>query len=648
MPGNIDQAPTPEPGSLQPNPDQQVKNNGGAEGEKPFDVSAWTKKFKASETVMKAEFLKPYQLAKSRLRSDRDIKHRNSRTKMTHENVSLAYSIGTNFVNSVYFKAPVCNLTAREEEEAGKVELTEIQANDWIKDKKLKRTIKRIIWDAYTGGLGVRFMDYEYNDMNGEVIGFEKMPMVNEATGEMVEVDDKTKPIHNRIVLKNEVVFKRIRPDLVRFPKGFDLDNFQDSPWIGFDVILPISEVKANTDWDENARNAIEGEKYSKLSSVDNDKTSGDGDDLYAKISYVFEKPQSEMEPFKLTVFCGKYEDLPLKETDFDKGTIGYPIKFIYFNPLDDDYSYPVGDCWLFESQLSAIDTWWRRMVKHVDKSNPKRLYDSSAIADKEVSGLKSNNDLEWVGVVNKDRRDIRSFITDIQAPTTNPDAQILYEVSNQLISKIAPKSAMAQGSPDTQSGTATEAKIIATGDMIDVDARIDDVRGFIEDIVLDYVGILSKSLEAPIDVRVPEQEAQAGMPGVPSQVVEADRDSFTGKVTVDVDVESMQPMNKDMHRKQLIDALGLLTKLEPIMNKVGETINPTFWLTKIMDTLNIRNIEKGIMPLPPMPAMQIGPDGKPIQQQFGPQGQPLKPPQSNGAVPNEVAMAAAQEPQLQ
>lgn len=640
-----DQAPAPNPGAVQNTAATEQQTQAPT-----FNVSNWAKKFSASQKVMKSEFLPGYQIAKSRIRSNRDIKHANSKIKRTHENVSLAYAIGQNFVNSVYFKAPDVNLTAREEMDERKVELTEVKVNDWIKDKKLKKTIKRIIWDAYEGGLGVRFMDHEYEDMQGEVMGFEKVPMVDQATGQMVEVNDQTKPIYNRIVLKNEVVFKRIRPDLVRFPKGFDLENFQDSPWIGFDVILPINEVKENSDWEEKARNEIEGEKYSKLSSTDKDSDAGDGDDLYAKISYVFEKPINEMEQFKLTVFCGKYPAAPLKETEFDKGTIGYPIKFLYFNPLDDDYSYPVGDCWLFESQLEAIDIWWRKQFNHVKRSNPKRIYDQSAIEDPEAGNLKSNNDLEWVGVKNKDRRDIRSFITDIQAPVLNPSVDALYQVANQLIDKIAPKSSPAAGEANGagENNTATRDKIIATGDMIDIEARIDDVRDFIVDIVLDYVGIISKSLIAPIPVRMPEKEIP-GQPIMRSEVVQADKNMFTSKVTVDVDVESMQAMNKDMHRKQLIDALGLLTSLEPIMNKVGQTINPAFWIEKIMETLGIRNVENGIMPLPPMMPINIDPKtGKPIPTGPAPNTAPPNVSrESSPAVPNEVGMDAGLEPQI-
>lgn len=601
-----------------------------------FNVPEWEKKFKASEKVMKNEFLPGYQIAKSRIRSDRDIKNRNSKTKRTHENVSLAYSIGQNYVNSVYFKSPDCNLTAREEEDSQKVELTEVQTNDWIKDKKIKKTIKRIVWDAYTGGLGVRFMDHEYEDTQGpDVMGYEKKPMVDPATGQVVEVDDETKPIFNRIILKNEVVFKRIRPDLVRFPKGFDLDNFQESPWIGFDVILPLSEVQGNTDWDEAARNAIEGEKYSKLSSVDKETNSDEGDDLYAKISYLFIKPQSQMEPFKLAVFCGKYSEGTLKETDFDKGTIGYPIKFLYSNPLDDDHSYPVGDCWLFEAQLAAVETWWRKLVDQVSRSNPKRLYDQSALSDKEILALKANNNLEWAGCENKDRRDIRSFITDVQAAPMNPSVEELYAGAMQILDRVAPKSSLSQGSEENpqKPGTATAAKIISTGDMIDVEARIDDVRDFIIDIVLDYAGILEKSLVAPIPVRVGEGDA--------SQVIQADKSMFTSKIKVDVDVESMQAMNKDMHRKQLLDALSLLTSLEPILNKIGQTLNPVFWIEKIMETLGIRNVEKGIMELPPQ--MAIDPKtGQPLPPAPGPQ-----PPPVDAAEPNPVAMEAAQEPQV-
>lgn len=613
-----DQAPTPSPEAIQDKPVETAA----------FNVSDWVKKFSASEKIMKAEFFAKYNLAKSRVRSDRDIKNRNSRTKLTHENVSLAYSIGQNYINSIYFKSPNVNLTAREEQDARKVELTEVKVNDWLKDKKVKKTIKRILWDAYEGGLGVRFMDHEYDDMDGEVIGFEKAQMFDPNSQQVVEVDDETKPIKSKIVIKNEVVLKRIRPDLVRFPKGFDLENYQDSPWIGFDVILPLQEVKGNTDWDEAVRGEIEGDRYSKLSASDKGDDSGDTDDLYAKISYVFERNLNNVDPVKLTIFCGSSPSGALKETVFDIGVLGYPIKFIYHNPLDDDYSYPPGDCWLIESQLSAIDTWWRKTVNHAAKSNPKRLYDSSALSDKEVSNLKANNDLEWVGAVNKDRRDIRTFVTDVQAPLQNPSMDSMYEVASQLISKIAPKSALAQGAPDTKSGTATEAKIIATGDMIDVEARIDDVRDFITDIVLDYIGILEKSFIAPVSLRVGEEEN--------SQVIEADKDSFTSKVTVDVDVESMQAMNKDMYRKQVIDTIGILTNFEPIMNKAGMTIDPKFLTEKLLENINIRNSDKAIMPLPPMPVPVVS--GQPV---------PSSSPSTSSAVPDEVALAAAQEPQL-
>jgi hypothetical protein len=48
-------------------------------------------------------------------------------------------------------------------------------------------------------------------------------------------------------------------------------------------------------------------------------------------------------------------------------------------------------------------------------------------------------------------------------------------------------------------------------------------------------------------------------------------------------------------------------------MNKVGKTLEPNFWLERIMETMNIRNVEKGIVDLPPAPPVTIGPDGKPM-----------------------------------
>ena len=125
------------------------------------DVSDWIKKFHASEKNMKNNFMWKYKLAKRRIRAENEVRSRNS-YKMTHFNVPLAYSVGQNFVNSVYFKSPECTLTAREEIDHEKIENTEVAVNDWIKDKKVKKTIRRCIWDAYSGGFGMRFIDHQH------------------------------------------------------------------------------------------------------------------------------------------------------------------------------------------------------------------------------------------------------------------------------------------------------------------------------------------------------------------------------------------------------------------------------------------------------------------------------------------------------
>ena len=73
-----------------------------------------------------------------------------------------------------------------------------------------------------------------------------------------------------------------------------------------------------------------------------------------------------------------------------------------------------------------------------------------------------------------------------------------------------------------------------------------------------------------------------------------------------------MQAQNKDVFRRQLLDAVKFLVTFEPVMNKpsidpntgqvvLGKTIDPLFWLTRIFETMNIRNVEKGVRDLPPV-----------------------------------------------
>jgi hypothetical protein len=578
----------------------------------PPSVDEWIKKFSASEKMMKADFLWKYKVAKKRVKAENELKSRNS-YKMTHFNVPLAYSIGQNFVNSVYFKAPECTLTAREEVDHVKIENTEIAVNDWIKDKKVKKTVRRCIWDAFSGGFGMRYISHQYDDMEGDVqIG--QKPSVDEQ-GQPI-IDPMTQqpvmePIMNRIVLENSITMQRIRPDMCRFPRGFDFDNYQESPWLGFDVIMPLEEARGHKEWDQEVVGRLTGRDYEKLSDKDSDKKSeGEANQKYVKISYCFVKPATVMEPMTLYVFNSEVKDKPLQYTPWDQGTVGYPLKPIYFNPLDDDNSYPNGDCWNMESMFSAIDTWWKKYVRHVERSNPKRIYDGSAIDSTEAGNLKSNNDLEWVAVKNKERRDIRTFITDNNAPELPLAVDKLYGTARQILDQIGPKSGMVQGSPDpaAKPGTATEAKIIASGDMIDVEARIDDVKDFIADIILDVAGIMEKSLEKGIPVKKTVEG-----PGGPQELVqEVNKDGFTSKVNCDVDVESMQAQNKDVFRKQLIDAMSLLAgPMKPLFDQQGLALNPKFWTERLMETMHIRNIEDGFMPIPPM-ALPVVPGSVP------------------------------------
>jgi len=110
-------------------------------------ISKYVKMFEASEKKMRSDFLPKYQLAKNRLRAEINVKNRGGR-KLTHEQVNLVHSIGVNFVNSVYFKSPECNLTAREDQDSEAVENTEVACNDWIKDNKVKKVVEDRDWET--------------------------------------------------------------------------------------------------------------------------------------------------------------------------------------------------------------------------------------------------------------------------------------------------------------------------------------------------------------------------------------------------------------------------------------------------------------------------------------------------------------------
>lgn len=573
-------------------------------------IKKYVDMFEASERVMRSDFLPKYALAKARLKAEHEIKNKGTR-KLTHEQVNLVHSIGVNFVNSVYFKSPQCNLTARQEIDYKQVENTEVAVNDWLKDKKVKQIVKKTIWDAYLGGIGAVFVDYEYDDvedesrpiMRSEIIPSEEgLPI----EGQVQETDEEGKPLFERLVLKNEITIQRIRPDLLRFPENFDVYNYKESPWIGFEVIHPIEEIKNNQYLDANQVEKIEGEAYDKLSKFKDNRKSNDSKspDKYAKLSYCFKKPDNPLEPYKLTIFHKDCE-APLLEIDYKKGHKDYPIHFLAFNPNDDDCPYPNGDPWNFESQLNAIDKWWQKMNNHVNRSNPKIVYDSSSVEPQEAQKLKSNNDNELVGLKNKHKRSLRDLVDVLEKPAMHSDLHRVYEVAREVISEVSPKTALSRGAEDNKADTATEAKIMQAGEMIDTDARIDDVAEFIKAIVLDVAGIYEESYIGSMSLRKESEEGE-------EYFEESGEAGFTSAINVDVDIESMQSQNKDVLRKHLIETLQLVGQLNPLINAAGKKIEPLWWFEKLLDTMSVRNIEKGftdIMQVAQVLGMDQAPD---------------------------------------
>ena len=567
------------------------------------NLQDWSKKLKASEKLMKDEFLPPYAMAKRRLRSEYNVRRRLS-ANITHEQVNMVYSIGNNYVNSVYFKSPNCNLKAREEVDHENVENTEIKINDWLQDQKVKRVVKRCIWDAYMSGMAWRFVDYEYEDAESD-----QPIMQPDQLGNMAPVlGQDGQPQMQRIVLKNEIVIKRIRPDLMRFPRGFDLDNYQDSPWMAFDILDHKDSVLADESFDKEQVEQIKFDKYQNLSNPNQDNkkshaTYDSSEEMYAKLHYIFIRPETKMDSFKLLVFS-KGCDKPLKFIEYDKGTVGYPVKPLYHNHLDDDSSYPKGDPWLWEAQLNAMDKWWKTYARHVERSNPHTIYDKTRVSSKEIEALKASDDLLYAGISNKDGVPLTNLFYDRQKPPVHPDVSAFFQVARGLLSELSPKSGTSRGSEDSnEKKTATQAKIETMGESVDLEARIDDIAEFVKDIVLDVAGILSKSLQGETVINKPMQDPVTG-----SQVekpVGLTRDHFTDKINVDVEVETMQAQNKDVIRRQLIDMLTMMStpQFQMLLQQSGVTLKAPFWLQKLGDVSNIRNIEEGFMPLPPTPA---------------------------------------------
>ena len=565
--------------------------------EQKLDIDKWFTRIKSAEQYMKDEFKPRYDLARKRLRSELSIVTAKG-GRPSHESVNLLYAIGNSYVNSVIFKNPDVNLTARNDEEREAVENTEVKINEFLKDKRVKKVVKRVIWDAFLGGFGARYVDYEYEDYETQE------PLLDDMGQPMLKPDGT--PILKRVATKNKPCVKRVRPDLVRIPRGFDFDEYEESPFIAFDLLIPAEDVRNDNSFDQVLRMQIKGKPYQSVSDQEKRvaKKSQEADVLYARLHYIFTKPEFSGDTYKLLVLSEEVKDGPLKHEEFEKGQEGYPIKFLHHNPLDDDISYPCGDAWLSESQFRAIDDYWVRLCRHVKKSNPKWIVDTNHVTTQDVQKLKSNDDLEYVGIKPKTAGvPLANIIQPLEHPTINPNNQEFLTYSENILNRIAPRSAVFLGDA-SQKKTATEASIIQGGENIDIDSRIDDIREFFIDLVRDLAGLYVQNLVGTTIVK--GKDANGKEFSRP-----ADKTKFSTNFEVNIDVMSMQAPNREVHRKQFMDMMGLLQVFEPSLNRIGKTVDPLFSLPKVLDTFGVKNGEQAIVDLPIGAMMPI--PGEPV-----------------------------------
>jgi hypothetical protein len=574
------------------NPDAQKKVEDNIE---KTSSSTWLSRIKASEEYMKKYLLPKWELARKRMRSSMMAK-KQAGGYPTHEQVAMLVSICTNYINSVYFKNPQCNLKARDDRESEKVENTEVKINDLFKDKKIKKTIRRVILDAFNAGFGSRYVDFDYQDFQTENPATDEMgqPMMQQGAVDPMTGMPVQNPIMARMKTANDPVIYRLRPDLVRFPRGFDFDNAHDSPWLGFDIFLTLEDVKKNRNFSENVTANIKGSSFEDVSKPNERSyltTAGRTDDIkWVRLHYVFEKTGTKNQ-FNMLVLCDEVKDSVLQETTWAKGTDGYPIKFLYHNPLDDDETYPCSDAWNMESQLAAVDSWWRTLVNHVKRSLPQVLYDKDRLKGIELQNLKKTEDLQYVGL-SAGGQPLNMLVQMFEKAKMHPDTNLLYTSARQLLSEIGPKSGLGMGNEGATTGTATGDKIIQSNETIDLDGRIDDIREFIIDIVVDFAGLLEKNVQGVVQIQ--GQLASSGK----EIARETDRSGFTGRINADIDIETMQAPNREIFRRQLMDAFATMKMFERDLAKKKKALDGEWIAKKIAENFGIRNFEKAIVDL--------------------------------------------------
>ena len=330
--------------------------------------------------------------------------------------------------------------------------------------------------------------------------------------------------------------------------------------------------------------------------------------------------------PYVITL-CDRWEQ-PLRYQRMDYLSEGLPFTFLALN-VEPKVTYPISHGKIIQNAQREIDYILTLQLKHLDKHRNQVLVNEKALSESGKRTLE-NNKLGGVVYTNVPvTSGVYSPITTAPIPADMFNLQGI--LTNQLMELLTVTGARATGASELE--TATQEKIAEMGNQMRTAGMQKMIKSFITKQGKKLSQDLKQFATAPAIFKITGLNVQDPMTGqlITDKWVEFGtegnptslKDAIQGDYDIDVSMVSTSERELPVIRKQLVDAIGLLSN--PVMQQSlameGKKVRTSELVKDLLKTFDtLANTDKYLEDLPPPPMMPpqmppMGPGGIPAPQ---------------------------------
>lgn len=412
--------------------------------------------------------------------------------------LNLVFAYIKTEIPSLYVRDPHIKVNPKNAQSIESSKIMELVINYIWRTKKLKREIKKCIWD-------------------GKLVGHAWLKTGYTGKFGLVEDDDQTSL---ETILSEDFFGYRTPYDSVLFDSE-SIDPPYDSSWIAFKVYLPLAKVKDNPEYQytEQLQPVTRYNPTDKTEKRANLNQAYRADQEMTCVHEVWDK-ESQM----IYLVGQGVEEGFLHTKPWPYQMNGFPVSYLCFNPVNDE-PYGVPDVHMFERQILEKTKLRAMMLEHV-KSLTRQFVAKKGLFDDEAKTAYQNGTTGQIIEVNGDPH------TDIAAvpyPQIQMDIYPLEDRINDDFINISGQTPSERGgSEKTSTRTIREILEKKEGAANRRSEQIDVVEDFIEDIAGNLGALVQQYADIPYYVRVTGK--------LPEEVVAAlqSRPSMLGKPQAD------------------------------------------------------------------------------------------------------------------